>query len=50
MLMQSITTTNIDFFFGLAGQIASAASTGKEVSQGGLNFMLSVVQGIEPRD
>ena len=50
MLMQSVGTSSADFLTGLLGQLGNAGSRGKETSQDGLNFMLSVVQGIQPRD
>ena len=50
MLMQSLGTANSDFLTGLLSQLANAGSSGKETNQDRLNFMLSVVQGIEPRD
>ena len=50
MLMQSLGTTNTDFLTGLLGQLGNAGSIGKEISQDKLNFMLSMVQGIQPRD
>ena len=50
LIMQSIGTTNSDFYNGLITQLGNVGSTGKEISQDGFNFMLSMVQGIEPRD
>ena len=50
VMMQSLGTTSIDFFSGLVGQLGNAGSTGKEMNEDRLNFMLSMVQGIEPRD
>jgi hypothetical protein len=35
---------------GLLKQLCNAGSLGKTVDEDGLNFMLSVVKGIEPRD
>jgi len=39
-----------DFFDGLVRQLASAAGRGAKVDEDGLNFMLSVIKDIEPRD
>ena len=50
MLMQSLGTASPDFFVGLLGQLGNAGLKGKEAYQEGLNFMLSIVQGIQPRD
>ena len=50
LLMAALGTTEPDFLNGLLGQLANAGSRGKSVDQSGLNFMLSVVKGIEPED
>lgn len=50
LLMQALGTASVDFSHGLLGQIANAASKGQTVDEPGLNFMLSVVTGIEPND
>lgn len=50
MLMQSMGTLNSDFLIGLLAQLGNVGSKGKETSQEGLNYMLSMVQGIQPRD
>ncbi len=42
--------TDDDFVEGLLKQLASAGSQGQKPDEGGINFMLSVVKGIEPRD
>jgi hypothetical protein len=41
---------DIDFYGGLIDQLASAAWRKGEVDEHSLNFMLSVVKGIEPKD
>jgi hypothetical protein len=38
------------FTYGLLGQLARATSGGEQVSETDLNFMVSVIKGIEPRD
>jgi hypothetical protein len=48
-LMRALGTTDYDFYSGLIGQLLNASKE-KEVSEGGTNFMLSVIKGIEPRD
>jgi hypothetical protein len=48
-LMQSIGTTDLDFYDGLMGHLVNA-SNGNAPSEQGTNFMLSVVKGIQPRD
>jgi hypothetical protein len=47
LLMEAIGTANSDFLHGLLTQLANAGS-GDDTQN--LNFMLSVVKGIEPRD
>jgi hypothetical protein len=48
-LMRALGTTDFDFYSGLISQLLNASKE-KEVSEGGTNFMLSVIKGIEPRD
>ncbi len=50
LLMGAAGTTSASFLHGLLGQLANAASQGQQVSEDDLNFMLSVVKGIEPED
>jgi hypothetical protein len=50
LLMEALGTAEPDFVDGLIGQLANAATKGRAVDEHGLNFMLSVVKGIEPRD
>lgn len=50
LLMGAIGTTSGAFLTGLLQQLANAASQGQEVSEDDLNFMLSMVKGIEPED
>jgi hypothetical protein len=47
LLMEALGTTNLEFLDGLLGQLANAGWGNDERS---INFMLSVVKGIEPRD
>src|SRR5271169_6538918 len=48
LIMEAIGTTDVDFFAGLVEQIAAAGGCKPNEQQ--LNFMLSVVKGIKPRD
>jgi hypothetical protein len=50
VLMKAIGTTDDDFFEGLAKQLVNAGSQGPAPDESGINFMLAVVKGIEPRD
>jgi hypothetical protein len=50
LLMEALGTTEPDFKDGLLGQLANAATKGRVVDEGGLNFMLAVVKGIKPKD
>jgi hypothetical protein len=47
LLMEALGTANADFLFGLLRQLGNA---GSQVDEDSVNFMLSVVKGIEPRD
>ena len=48
--MKALGTTESDFIDGLLAQLANVATKGRAVDERGLNFMLAVVKGIEPRD
>jgi hypothetical protein len=50
LLMAALGTTDRDFFGGIVRQLGEASSHGGEVDERALNFMLSVVKGIKPRD
>jgi hypothetical protein len=51
LLMQNALGTVDDaFMHGLLDQLAGASSGGSEVDEAALNFMVSVIKGIEPRD
>jgi hypothetical protein len=50
LLMGALGTTSPDFYEGLLTQLVSAGSKGQEPNERDINFMLSVVKGIEPRD
>jgi hypothetical protein len=50
LLMNAIGTADFRFIDGLLAQLAKAAATSDLVSATDLNFALSVIKGIEPRD
>jgi hypothetical protein len=50
LLMEALGTADQDFLNGLIGQLGNASSNGRQVDEQGLNFMLSVVKSIQPRD
>ncbi len=50
LLMQAVGTTSPAFFEGLLNQLINVGSKGPEPDAAGVNFMLSVVKGIEPKD
>jgi hypothetical protein len=49
-LLEALGTRDLDFLDGLLKQLCNVGSHGRSVDEDGLNFMLSVVKGIEPRD
>jgi hypothetical protein len=48
-VMRAIGTADLDFFDGLMLQLVNA-SKGQGPSENGVNFMLAVIKGVEPRD
>jgi hypothetical protein len=50
LLKEALGTVSVDFVNGLLKQLANASSHGHQVDEDGLNFMLSVVTGIKPKD
>ena len=50
LLMDAAGTTNGSFLNGLLQQLGNAAAQGQQVSKDNLNFMLAVIEGIEPED
>jgi hypothetical protein len=50
LLMLSTGSTDPDFLNGLLSQLCNAGTKGKTVDEYALNFMLSMVKGVEPRD
>ena len=50
LLMEAIGAKDVEFLDGLLKQLLSAGTQGRTADERGLNFMLSVVKGIEPKD
>jgi hypothetical protein len=48
LLMDALASADVDFVNGIAKQLAKASKHSQDTDE--LNFMLSVVKGIEPRD
>jgi hypothetical protein len=49
-LLKAVGSTDSDFLEGLKKQLVNAGSHGSAADEDGINFMLAVVKGIEPRD
>ncbi len=49
-LMEALGTADVRFQDGLIRQLANVGSQGSEIDERGLNFMLSMVNGIEPKN
>src|SRR6266852_6386307 len=47
ILMEALGTSDIDFLNGLLCQLGNAGSLGRELDPSGINFMLSVIKGIQ---
>jgi hypothetical protein len=50
LLMEALGTTDPDFLDGILCQLLNAGSRAAKADERGLNFMLSVVKGVKPRD
>jgi hypothetical protein len=50
LMMDALASTDEDFVQGIVSQLANASGHGQVIDERGLNFMLSVIKGIEPRD
>jgi len=50
LVMEALGSADYDFLHGITKQLANASGDGQEINERGLNFMLSVIKGIEPRD
>ena len=50
LLIKAIGSKDGDFLHGLTKQLVNAGSQGPKADEDGINFMLAVVKGIEPKD
>src|SRR5205823_1668389 len=50
LLLEALGTTDLDFFNALLSQLGNAGLKGSEIDDQGINFMLSIIKGIKPRD
>lgn len=50
VLMKALATTDTDFYKGLISQLVGAGTQGRLADEKGINFMLSVIKGVEPKD
>lgn len=50
LLMEALGSADYDFVGGLLGQLANVTCKGRDVDPASLNFALTMVKGIEPRD
>jgi hypothetical protein len=50
ILMGALGTTDADFTDGLLGQLANVGTQGRAVDERGINFLLAVIKGVEPKD
>ena len=50
LLMEALGTKDISFYDVLISQLADVGRQGRSADERGLNFMLSVIKGVQPRD
>jgi hypothetical protein len=50
LVMEALASADYDFANGIVDQLAKASGRGQDISEHGINFMLSIIKGIEPRD
>jgi hypothetical protein len=50
LLMDALATGDVEFMNGVISQLGKAATKDGEVSERDLNFMFSIIKGIQPRD
>lgn len=50
LVMETFASADEDFANGILSQLAKASARGRDIEERGLNFMLSVIKGIEARD
>jgi hypothetical protein len=49
-LMEALGTTDLDFLDGILCQLLNVGSRAGKLDERGLNFLLSVIKGVKPRD
>ncbi len=50
LLLRAVGSTDFDFLEGLLKQLVNAGTQGPKADERGINFMLSVIKGVEPND
>ena len=50
LLSEAVGSKDHDFLCGILGQLAYVGSKGQKIDEAGLNFMVSMVKGVAPRD
>ena len=50
LIMEALASPDADFANGILSQLANASERGRDIDEQTLNFMLSVIKGIEPRN
>ena len=50
LVMEFLGSADEQFSTGIFGQLASASARGQKIDEREVNFMLSVIQGVQPRD
>jgi hypothetical protein len=50
LLMEALGTADPYFLNGLLRQLANVGTQGRDVDERGINFLLAVVKGVEPKD
>jgi len=50
LVMEALASADEDFLNGIMYQLGNASAHGQDIDERELNFMLSVIKGIEPRD
>jgi hypothetical protein len=50
LLMEALGTADWDFLDGLLGQLVSVGANGQQIDERALNFTVSLVKGIKPKD
>ena len=50
LLLEALGTADLDFIDGLLYQLINASSQGDQIDERELNFMLSIIKGVKPKD